>query len=229
MRFFRMVFRKLKYPGWSGWSLIAILITCICLIGKFRCTDDNWKDVEGSDGTGYYSYLPATYVYHDYTFKFIDTLWQRYPRLGGAGNCGFCNLFDGKKVNKYFAGESVLITPFFLVADKASGSKEHPRDGYSFYYVLSILTAAAFYTLLGLWSIRKLLLRFKIRDGITALILICTFFGTNLYYYTIWEPEMSHAYSFGLIYFSFFSYTNSLKRSALQDSSYFPWFSDLLF
>ena len=32
----------------------------------------------GSDGIGYYSYLPATFVYHDYTYHFIDSLAPVY-------------------------------------------------------------------------------------------------------------------------------------------------------
>lgn len=161
--------------------------------------DHEWQAINGSDGIGYYAYLPATFIYHDVSFKFIDSLSGKYPNLAYARNCGFCNLFDGKGVGKYFAGEAVLLTPFFLVAHLASGSEQHPADGYSHFYMVAITLAAVCYLLLGLWSTRNLLRRFGIKDGIIAIVLICIFFGSNLYYYALHAPLMTHVYSFGLI------------------------------
>lgn len=189
----------IKSTGWSGWALIAIVLFSIAYSVSSRQEKEDWQGIQGSDGTGYYAYLPATYIYKDFSFHFIDSLSSKYPNLAEAGNCGFCNLFDGKGVNKYFAGESVLLTPFFLAAHLASGSKEHPADGYSYFYMLAIMLGSIFYLGLGLYCSRSLLKRFKIPDGIIAITLLAVFSGTNLFYYAIWSPAMSHIYSFGLI------------------------------
>ena len=190
---------KNKSFSWSRLTLITILLFSSFYTTISKWDEESWKRIEGSDGTGYYSYLPATYIYHDFSFRFIDTLSEKYPTLRIAKNCGFCNLFDGKAVNKYFAGESVLLTPFFLVAHLASGSEEHPADGYSYFYMLAISLAAVFYLMLGLWSTYRLLKRFGIEDRIIAIVLVCIFFATNLFYYSIYAPEMTHVYSFGVI------------------------------
>ncbi|CAN5244959.1 hypothetical protein BH09BAC5_BH09BAC5_16370 [soil metagenome] len=192
-----------KIFSWSKLTLMLIfLFSCFYTVSS-KWKEKKWKEIEGSDGTGYYSYLPATYIYHDYSFHFINPLSKKYPQLRIANNCGFCNLFDGKGVNKYFAGESILLTPFFLTAHLLSGSEKHPADGYSYFYMLAIALAAIFYMLLGLWSIRKLLIEFQVRDGIIAIVLLSLFLGTQLFYYSIWVPEMTHVYSFGLISFFF--------------------------
>lgn len=184
---------------WSGLTLIGILLFGSLYTTLSRSDAHAWEDVNRSDGIGYYSYLPATVIYHDLSYHFIDSLSDKYHNLEYSKYLGFCNSFNNKNVNKYFVGESILISPFFLVAHWSSGSKENPADGFSFFYLLAICLAALFYCLLGLWSIRNLLKRFAIKDGIVAITLLCVFFGTNLFYYTIWDPEMSHVYSFGLI------------------------------
>lgn len=194
---------KNKSFSWSGLTLVAIfLFSSIYTISSKKDTN-SWQAINSSDGIGYYAYLPATFIYHDVTYKFIDSLSGNYPKLAYASNCGFCNLFDGKGVNKYFAGEAVLLTPFFLVAHVASGSKENPSDGYSYFYMIAIVFAAVCYLMLGLWSTRNLLRRFGIKDGIIVLVLLCIFLGSNLYYYAIHAPLMTHVYSFGLISFFF--------------------------
>ncbi len=197
---------------WSGLALFAILLFSGLYTVLSKCEGESWKDANNSDGVGYYAYLPATYIYHDFSYKFIDSLADNYHNLKYAQNGGFCHLFNGNRVNKYFAGESVLLTPFFLAANWASGSKKNPADGYSFYYMMAICLAAVFYCLLGLWSIRNLLHRFEIKDGIIAIILLCLFFGTNLYLYAIMEPDMSHIYSFGIISLFFLQLHKQIEK-----------------
>jgi hypothetical protein len=185
--------------GWSRLMWWCILIYCVndCFSSKFK--DDQWTYNLGADGIGYYAYLPATFIYHDFTYSFIPALAQKYPRIAVAATRGFCNEFNNKLVNKYFAGEAVAVTPFFLFAHLISGSEENPADGYSFYYMAAVSFASIFYMLLGLWAIRRLLLRFGIKEGHAAIVLFVIFFATNLSHYALEEEAMSHVYSFAFI------------------------------
>src|ERR1044072_9613417 len=157
---------------WSRLMLWCVLFFSPTQCSRNRWTSDDWQTTLGSDGIGYYSYLPATFIYHDYSYLFVPRLVKKYPQLWIARERGFCNPFNGKLVNKYFAGEAVAITPFFLVAHWLSGSNENPADGYSFYYMAAVSLAAIFYVLLGLGALRELLLRFEIREGAVAVVLL---------------------------------------------------------
>ena len=184
---------------WSKVMLWFILFFSVyyCFINRWK--DDDWKNVFSSDGVGYYSYLPATFIYHDFSYSFLPRLAKNYPSLENVSGVGLSDAFNGKRVNKYFVGEAVALTPFFLAADVLSGSDKHPADGFSFYYAAAVGFAAIFYLLMGLWCIRKLLLRFGIKEGHVALVLFFIFFATNLFRYALAEQAMSHIYSFGFI------------------------------
>ena len=56
-------------------AIFAILVFCSFNInwGKER-----WKDIIKYDAFAYYSYLPATIIYKDLNFKFIDSVKAKY-------------------------------------------------------------------------------------------------------------------------------------------------------
>jgi hypothetical protein len=104
---------------------------------------------------------------------------------------------NGKISNKYYVGEALLITPFFFIAHFITILFTNlPADGYSYWYPVMVNFAAIFYLITGLIFIRKLLLQFNFKETIITWTLIAIFFATNLFYYTIIEPGMSHIYSF---------------------------------
>src|SRR5665213_1287219 len=128
--FRRFDFSSVKWSKWVLWFILCF--TCFYGYNQ-RFSDDSWKHTLGSDGIGYYSYLPAAFIHHDFSYSFIQPISKKYPDIAVASTKGFCNTVNGKKVNKYFVGEAVALTPFFLGANLISGSNENPRDGYSFY------------------------------------------------------------------------------------------------
>src|SRR5689334_22308866 len=87
--------------------MVMIIITFFVSFGlqwRGMWNKDHFNDAIRSDGIGYYSYLPALFIYHDATYHFCDTLWQtKYPNLISTGGSAFCNEIEGRKVNKYFA------------------------------------------------------------------------------------------------------------------------------
>lgn len=185
------------------WSVAAwwlIFFVSIIYLFSVRWSGDNWKRIVDSDGHGYYAYLPAVFVQHDYQFNFADEVECKYRGLYcGTDGRFYCNDFGDKKVDKYFAGTAVALVPFYLPAYGLSDWLGYDHDGYSLLYQCSVSIGALFYLLLGLWYLRKLLRLYKVGEKASGIVLLTLFFGTNLFYYSLVEASLSHVYSFGFI------------------------------
>jgi hypothetical protein len=174
--------------------IIAIVIACA---SNIQWGKDNWKNIVKADGKGYYAYLPAVFIYNDLHFSFFDTIEKKYPnpqiyyeyRVGK----------EDKRSNKYFAGTSLAIMPFFLVAHCIAQITGSDADGYSKIYLIMVNIAAIFYLFIGLYYLRKILRRYETPESLVSFILIAVTFGTNVFYYAVCEPAMSHIYSFAFI------------------------------
>ena len=106
---------------------------------------------------------------------------------------------NGKVINKYYAGTAIVEFPFFLCAHLAAKMCDLPADGYSKPYPICINIGSIVFLLIGLIYLRKLLCTLEITDQLVAFILIAITFGTNLFYYAVCEPGLTHIYSFTLI------------------------------
>lgn len=180
------------------WLLVALVM--FWHLVYITSSEKNRDKVIGSDGVGYYAYLPAVFIYHDYGYRFCIPGEPTKLNYFSADHAMFLNKTkDGKWINKYFIGTAIAQLPFFLVAYGTASWFGYGADGYSFPFQLSVAIAAIFYTLLGLEQIRRLLDKRGISEAIQAAVMFLLFFGTNLYHYALDEPSMSHAYSFGLI------------------------------
>ena len=180
-------------------KLILPLIICVVVMcsSNIQWGKNSWKDIIEADGKGYYAYLPAAFIYHDLNFSFFDSIEKKYPnphiyydyRIGEKN----------KKADKYFVGTAIAMSPFFLLAHFSSGLLGYEADGYSKIYPVMINVAAVFYLFLGLFYLKKLLGRYGTSDNLISFILIAITFATNVFYYTVCEPAMSHIYSFAFI------------------------------
>lgn len=153
-----------------------------------------------ADGRGYYEYLPATFIYKDFHFSYLDTIQSEfYPN--DLMKTFYENHIDGHRVDKYFIGTAVMQAPFFLVAHflATTGISSSPPDGFSAIYQRSIFYAALFYLFLGLIFIRKLLQSYNIHWLAIFVIQGITLFGTPLMHYVLYDSAYSHVYSFFLI------------------------------
>lgn len=152
------------------------------------------------DITGYYSYLPATFIEKDLRLNFITP--ENELSFRGIKYVFLDDQYRNH-VLKYPMGMSVLYALFFFAAHLLAEPLGYPQDGFSDIYEMCIEFSSLFYLLFGLWYLRKLLLQFY-SEKLSALCLLFVFFGTNLLYYATVEPAMSHAYTFSL--FSIFLY-----------------------
>lgn len=201
---------------------ISIAITMLLMIftaSNLHWGEQRWLDIAESDAQGYYSYLPAIFVYQDLNFDFFEEIEGVNGKYYEAHNFyDYRNEFDGYKVNKYYIGTAVAQAPFFLIAHFLTYLKGGDVDGYSALYMISISVAALFYLWLGLHFLNRLLKTYKISELNRGITLFACVFGTNLFCYSGVEPGMSHVFSFGLISaFCYYArcYFQQLKRQYL--------------
>lgn len=168
-----------------------MLIFSVIMIGIFSSLKiwDKRKVIDW-DITQYYSYLPATFMYGDYTFSDPDSLWReahfKYTIING----------DTLPV-KMTAGLAYLYSPFFLGAHAYALNTSYKANAFSLPYKFSLLLSTLVYAIIGAWFFTLFIARF-FSNKIAVFTTLVTFTGTNLTYYTFVEP-MSHVYSFALI------------------------------
>lgn len=183
---------------WLNKFMLPIIILIVFISAKnIQWGEKQWKDILEADGKGYYAYLPATFIYKDLNFGFFDSIEKKHPNP--AIFYDYRSSCEGKTCNKYFAGTALAISPFFLIAHLSSTVLDLENDGYSKLYMIMINVAAIFYLWLGLFFLKKILQRYTSNPSLVSALILLIVFSTNLFYYTVCEPSMSHIYSFGFI------------------------------
>ena len=179
--------------NWLSALTIAFIITFMTIN---MLSVKHWRDEQRViewDAISYYAYLPAAFIHHDLSLSFADgydgphklIVW---PERGP----------EGKYVIKTTMGLSLLWMPFFLVGHVAALISGADAGGYSEPYKFFLLVSALLFMLTGLIFLRRILLAHA-SDRITALVLASFAFGTNLYWYTLFQGTMAHVYNFALI------------------------------
>ncbi len=153
-----------------------------------------------SDGSGYFAYLPQTLIYKTNNFEFISKLKEKYPDIKIDQGVSAADV-DGKRTNKYFVGTSICIAPFYFVTHQIERARGGNTDGYSSSYELSVLLAGIAFWFIGMWSIVQLFRKFSLSNFTIVFSLIGLTLATNIYYYTVFHPDFSHIYAFGVVAF----------------------------
>lgn len=164
---------------------------------------DRWKEIIQADAKGYYAWLPAVFIYNDLNFEFFDITENGKYYIEGKVYEYRIGAND-HVINKYYCGTALAQLPFFLIAHLSSYLLDYDMDGYSRLYPILINIAALFYLLAGLIFLNLILKTYKINEWLIALTLFAAVFGSNLFYYTIVEPGLSHIYSFAFISMFFY-------------------------
>ncbi|MBK5285774.1 MAG: hypothetical protein JJE25_10265, partial [Bacteroidia bacterium] len=178
----------------SFFSKTALFI-CTVTLAWSSLNMKKWTDpakLISNDIISYYGYLPATFIYHDLTLKFMD-----HPPSDYRGRFWPGTAPNGGKVIKFSMGLSILYLPFFTLGHLAAGIIGETQDGYSPSYCFFLILGTVFYVVLGLLLLRKILLRY-FGDEAVALTILSVFLGTNLLNYSTDDALMSHAYLFML-------------------------------
>jgi hypothetical protein len=138
-----------------------------------------------SDPEGYYMYLPAVFVYggiHHLPDK--DFVGRRIND-------------KGESYTKFTCGVALFYLPFFLVAHGISSAMHLSPPGFSPPYAYALVLCGVIWTFIGLWFLKRLLLRY-FSLPVIWITLLCLFFGTNFYHYATWDVAHSHVYNFAL-------------------------------
>lgn len=192
---------NLKKISSSYISLIFCYIS-IVLVGLFFYP--KWENGVGTEATlswdasGYYMYLPATFIYKDLKqCKFHDSILKKYNPTPDFQQA-FVHEASGNYVMKYSMGQAITMLPWFTIAHIwASNSRMYPADGFSYPYQICIGIGLMLYSLIGFYFLRKVLLIY-FSEKTTALVLPLLLLGTNLINYVAVDQAMTHGNLFTL-------------------------------
>jgi hypothetical protein len=148
----------------------------------------------GSDGVYYYAYLPTLLLDHDLDFTNEYSRMLPYRKFHVAGAT-----MSRLPANKHGIGAAILWAPFFLIGHLAVlglnviGYRIQ-LDGMSYVYQVPTLLGSLTYGFAGLLLIYRSCSRFFSRS-ISAAAAILIWLATNVIYYMLAEPSMSHTCS----------------------------------
>lgn len=181
--------------------VIAVLTT---LFSEQRWTNNT--DVIKSDIRGYYTYLPALFIYDDICIndpgKYPEDIW-------------FVNEADKNRYIKYSCGPALFYAPFFLVAHQLAEPLGYEANGYTTPYRFSLVMSSFAFLLLALIYLGKFLLR-HFSDQATGLALLLVFLGTNIWTYSVNEMAFPHIYSLALVSMFFYFGAKWLESPTIQ-------------
>ena len=96
---------------------------------------------------------------------------------------------------------------------------EMEDPGYNPAYYHTVLFAAIFYVFIGLYYLYKSLRRFFTREA-SLLTALMAFLATNLFFYTVMQPGVSHAYSFFLLSLYIYFVPGFYEKPGVKSSLY---------
>lgn len=173
-----------KYK-FSDYAIFLSLISAIIISYFFKWHYPAPVNFVDGDARDYYSFLISSFIKHDL--------------FNQQGNEWFILKTGSGTINVHPIGISLLLLPFFLVSYAFAFLLSFPIDGLSLPFQIAVAAGALTYVTIGLIYLKKLLRLNNVSDKISAAVILLIFFGTNLFYYTVSEAAMSHAYSFSLI------------------------------
>ncbi|MFH1160062.1 MAG: glycosyltransferase family 39 protein [bacterium] len=144
------------------------------------------------DVFGYYLYLPAKFIYHDLGISDFSWLQQILDKYGPT--IGFYQAYMGPEehyILKYPMGMAILFSPFFFLAHWLAGALGYVQDGFSLPYQFSIAMGCLIYTVIGIWFLRKILIRY-FSDVVTSVVMVLLILGTNFFQLTAYDGAMVH-------------------------------------
>lgn len=181
----------------SFW-IISISLVMIGILFS-RDWQSRYSNPINGDAKAYYAYLPALFIYQDPTFSFVKDVEKTYYPEDGSQFKDFMNEQpNGRSVNKTFPGLSILYAPFFFVAMAFAWISGYPVDGYSMPFQIAIVLSHVVYFFIGLRFLLAFLRSIRVKDEVAYLLFVGVIFGTNCWYYVIYDHSVSHIHNFFL-------------------------------
>ena len=181
-------------------SLYSFRLSALLLVaGAFfyypKWQQPNTEATISWDVAGYYLYLPAVVIYGDVEkLSFGEEMLAKYrsaPELSAFSHP------SGNRIIKYSSGQALQYLPWFLAGHAGAKLLGYPADGFSLPYQFAISMGSLLVAMLGLWFLRKTLLRF-FSDRTAAITLLLIALGTNYLEYTAFHGALTHNWLFTL-------------------------------
>ena len=167
------------------------------------------------DVCGYYYYLPAIFIYKDLkNVAFHTDLDKKYQYQGGDFYAALPLTttradVHGKTppsgvggqqimVMKYTSGMAIMYAPAFFTAHLLANPLGYEADGFSKPYQMAIGIWSLLWSFVGLWFLRKVLIKVGFNDKSVAFTLILYVLATHYLNYAAIDSAMTHSYIFTL-------------------------------
>jgi hypothetical protein len=185
----------------NKYSILACIIIPLFVV-YFRFIPERYqKDaplvVTTWDALGYYIYLPAIFIYHDYKeLAWFPEVDKKYSVSGGW--IYQANRYkNGNYVFSYLGGVAILELPFFFIGHILAAKSGYLTDGFSPPYQFAIAFGAIIYFILALFLLRRILLKY-FNDPVTTATLLFLVLASNIIQYVSVDGAMSHSFIFPL-------------------------------
>ncbi len=195
---------------------------CICILTYTNLVFYPKWEKSGSEAAlswdvcGYYYYLPAIFIYKDIKkVAFHRELDKKYRYQEDDFYAALPSI-NGNLVMKYSAGMALMYAPAFFVAHALAKPLGFVADGFSPIYQFAISFWSVLWAFVGLWYLRKLLLKLNFSESVTASILILYILATNYVEYAGISSPQAHSYIFTLYSILFFTTINFYETPSVK-------------
>ncbi|MFY9307454.1 MAG: hypothetical protein WAQ28_00245 [Bacteroidia bacterium] len=195
-----------------GWFILCLAVLLFLSLNKHSKDKANsYHGVIWADAAGYFVYQPMWFIYGNNPAAFPDSV-EAHTGYGFS-----LDRVSNRIITKYPCGTALLQSPFFLVCHFLAKPLGFEANGFSRIYSFGLYFSGIFYCAAGLFLLYGFLIRYFSRAvSVAAPLLI--FAGTNLFYYSIDMPGMSHVYSFFL-----FCFIVNITPSLLEKNNFTYW------
>lgn len=186
--------QRSAYLDYSKSSLIVIILTLFMASFFYypKWTKTKTEATISWDVSGYYLYLPASFIYKDLkTLSFYPGILNKYEPTPDFQQA--YKIENGNMVCKYSMGMAIQYIPAFIAGHVIAKMTNHPTDGYSMPYQLALHIYSFLIAVAGLllWF---LFLRRYFSNAVVAITLVSICLGSNYLTYTGITNAMSHNY-----------------------------------
>lgn len=212
--------RFARRPGFVIGAFVALCLAAFLVTIPLPRVDNQ---LVGSDGIGYYVYLPSYWLDHDLDFTNEYAYFFAYTPDTEVG-FHTQRTVVGVPPNQWAVGPALLWSPFFLLAHLVFHAinglgAQLPVDGLSQAYQAVVLASSILYAGLGLWFIYRFVCSFAVNSAALFGTIFVAMSG-NLVYYMTAEPSMSHALSVFASGLFFFTWAKRRERWGITTAIY---------
>jgi hypothetical protein len=203
-------------------GMIILVLVLMCL-GAFLITVPLPRadsQLIGSDGIGYYAYLPSLWLDRDLDFTDEYAVFFAHSDRDLSTTPFYLQrTTQGVPPNQWSIGPALLWSPFFWLAHLVSVTLQSlgvpvVADGYGYLYQAPVLVGSILFAGLGVWLTFAYAREFvELGAAVAGVVLVVL--GGNLIYYMVAEPSMSHGVSAFASALFFFTWTRRRDRDDL--------------